>query len=184
MPGPPPTTTSTPNPAGSVPGISISGLTDGAAPLNLTWNLKDAGGNETLTESSLASTQSSATQNGSPTSTLGTYTIEADGTIAGSIATGTIALGQVAVATVVNTQGLQQIGSNLYQTTQGSGLASVGIAGTGGRGAIKGGYVEQSNVNEANEFSKLIVAQQAYEANAKAITTFNQVEQATIQIIQ
>ena len=173
------------SPTGSVTGITISGLTDGAAPLNLNWNLNDTNGNGTLTESSLASAQSSATQNGSTTASLTGYTVEADGTVAGTLSTGaTVALGQVAVATVVNTQGLQQIGNNLYQVTQGSGLASVGIAGTGGRGTIKGGSVEQSNVNEANEFSKLIVAQQAYQANAKAITTFNQVAQATIQIIQ
>jgi flagellar hook protein FlgE len=44
--------------------------------------------------------------------------------------------------------------------------------------------VEQSNVNIATEFAKLIIAQQAYSANAKTITTFNQVSQATIAIIQ
>jgi flagellar hook protein FlgE len=44
--------------------------------------------------------------------------------------------------------------------------------------------VEESNVNIATEFAKLIVAQQAYSANAKTVTTLNQVSQATIQMLQ
>ena len=87
------------------------------------------------------------------------------------------------MATVENDQGLQQIGSNLYQTTAGSGQAQVGIAGTGGRGTIIGGSVEVSNVDVASEFSKMIVSQQAYEANAKVVTTFDQVEQATLAML-
>ena len=177
--------TSTANPAGTVPGISIPSFTDGAGAQTLTWNLNDTSGSGTLTQTALASSQGTPVQNGSAPASLGQFTVEADGTIQGQLSTGaTVALGQVAVATVTNQQGLAQIGNNLFQTTSGSGLPSIGIAGTGGRGSITGGSVEQSNVNEANEFSKLIVAQQAYEANAKAITTFNQVEQATIQIIQ
>jgi flagellar hook protein FlgE len=49
---------------------------------------------------------------------------------------------------------------------------------------VIGGSVEESNVNIATEFAKLIVAQQAYSANAKTITTFNQVSQATIAMLQ
>jgi flagellar hook protein FlgE len=53
----------------------------------------------------------------------------------------------------------------------------------GGNGTITGGAVEQSNVNLSTEFSNMIVAQQNYEANAKALTTLDQVSQATIQMI-
>jgi flagellar hook protein FlgE len=49
---------------------------------------------------------------------------------------------------------------------------------------VVGGSVEESNVNIATEFAKLIVAQQAYSANAKSITTFNQISQATIAMLQ
>jgi flagellar hook protein FlgE len=93
-------------------------------------------------------------------------------------------VGQVAVASFANVQGLASIGNNNYQPTAASGSAVVGLAGTGGRGTIVGGSVEQSNVNIASEFAKLIVAQQAYSANAKSITTFNQVSQATLAMIQ
>ena len=60
----------------------------------------------------------------------------------------------------------------------------MGTAETGGRGTIIGGSIVQSNVDISKEFSKLIVAQQAYSANAKSITAFNQVSQATIAMIQ
>lgn len=162
----------------------VTGLQDGAATSNITWNLTDTSGNPTITQADLKSGTSSVTQNGSAAGTLSNYTVLADGTIEGTFSNGTAALGQVAVATVTNTQGLQQIGNNLFQATAGSGAAQIGIAGTGGRGTITGGSVEGSNVNIAGEFSKMIVAQQAYQANAKVVTTFNQVEQATLGMLQ
>jgi flagellar hook protein FlgE len=60
----------------------------------------------------------------------------------------------------------------------------IGVAGTGGRATVVGGAVEQSNVNIATEFAKLIVAQQAYSANAKSVTTMQQISQATIAMLQ
>lgn len=167
--------------------ITLSGFTpsDGAATMNLTWDLADASGNGLVTQSALASATSATTQNGTASATLTGYSISADGTVQGTFSSGaTQALGQVAVATVANDQGLQQIGNNLYQITNGSGAASIGIAGSGGRGTITGGSVEQSNVDVASEFSKMIVAQQAYEANAKSVTTFDQVVQAALAMLQ
>ncbi len=165
--------------------IAVPSFADGASAANITWNLADATGKSEITQSGLGSSTTSIVQNGNPAGALAGYTVETDGTIQATFTAGPPrALGQVAVATVVNTQGLQQIGDNLFLATAGSGQAEVGIAGTGGRGTIKGGYVESSNVNIASEFSKLIVAQQAYQANAKTVTTFDQIEQATIAILQ
>jgi flagellar hook protein FlgE len=113
------------------------------------------------------------------------YAVQPDGTIEGTFSGGnTLALGQVAVASFANVQGLVSAGSNNYQATAASGSAVIGVAGTGGRGTVVGGSVEESNVDIATEFAKLIVAQQAYSANAKSITTFNQVSQATIAMLQ
>jgi flagellar hook protein FlgE len=111
--------------------------------------------------------------------------VSSDGTIEGKFSSGsTLALGQVAVASFANTQGLVSIGNNAYQPSSASGSAVVGVAGTGGRGTITGGSVESSNVDIATEFAKLIVAQQSYSANAKTVTAFNQVSQATIAMLQ
>jgi flagellar hook protein FlgE len=59
----------------------------------------------------------------------------------------------------------------------------IGQAGLGGNGTITGGAVEESNVDLSTEFANMIVAQQGYEANAKVLTTLDQVAQATLQVI-
>jgi len=171
-------------PPAAVPPAAAPILSDGAAPLALTWNLETNGG-PTITQTATASTTSATSTNGFPSGTLQTYAVQTDGTIEGTFSSGqTLALGQVAVASFSNNQGLVAIGDNNYNATAASGAAVVGVAGTGGRGTVIGGSVEESNVNIATEFAKLIVAQQAYSANAKTITTFNQVSQATIAMLQ
>jgi flagellar hook protein FlgE len=108
----------------------------------------------------------------------------ADGTVEGQYSNNqTLALGQVAVASFANEQGLQQTGSNDFEATLASGAAVIGQAGNGGNGTIVGGSVENSNVDLSTEFANMIVAQQGYEANAKVLTTMDQVSQATIQLI-
>jgi flagellar hook protein FlgE len=174
-------------PATSIPiAITASGsFADGAAPMSLNWNLVDGSGNPTITQTATPSTTSATSQNGYASGTLSTYSVQPDGTIEGTFSSGTtLALGQVAVASFANAQGLASVGDNDYQPTSASGLAAVGVAGTGGRGTVVGGSVEQSNVDIATEFAKLIVAQQAYSANAKSITTFNQISQTTIAMLQ
>jgi flagellar hook protein FlgE len=157
---------------------------DGAAALPITWNLETAG-TPTITQTATASATSATSTNGFASGTLSTYAVQPNGTIDGTFSSGqTLALGQVAVASFSNNQGLVDSGNNNYQASAASGAAVVGLAGTGGRGTVIGGSVEQSNVNIATEFAKLIVAQQAYSANAKSITTFNQVSQTTIAMLQ
>ena len=160
-------------------------LADGAAAMTgLTWSLETAG-TPTITQTATASATSATSTNGFASGTLQTYSVQPDGTIDGTFSSGqTLALGQVAVASFANNQGLVAVGNNNYQAGAASGSAVVGVAGTGGRATVIGGSVEQSNVNIATEFAKLIVAQQAYSANAKSITTFNQVSQTTIAMLQ
>ena len=165
--------------------ISIPTLADGAkSPLALTGPFGTVT-NPTITQTATDSGTSATTTDGFASGTLSSYTIEPDGTINGSFSSGkTLALGQVAVASFANNQGLASVGNNNYQATAGSGAAVIGTAGTGGRGTITGDSVEQSNVNIATEFSKLITAQQAYGANAKSITTLQQLSQAALAMIQ
>lgn len=171
------------SPTGSV-AITIPAYSDGASGSSLTWNLKNADGSSSITQTSLASSFNSPTQNGQASGTLTSISVLSDGTIEGIYSNSqSSSIGQVAVATFANNQGLLRIGSNNYQATVGSGEAAVGVAGTGGRGVITGGSVESSNVDVAAEFSKMIVAQQAYQANAKTVTTFQQISQATISMV-
>ena len=92
-------------------------------------------------------------------------------------------IAQFAMA-IFNAQGsLAHSGGNLYQETIASGQPSIGTAGSGGRGQIVGGVLEQSNVDLASEFTDLIVAQRGFQANSRVITTINQTLQDLIQSI-
>jgi flagellar hook protein FlgE len=165
--------------------ISIPTLADGAkSPLTLAGPFGTVA-DPTITQTAMASATSATTTDGFAPGTLTTFTVQPDGTIDGTFTSGnTLALGQVAVASFANNQGLASVGNNDYLSTAASGAAVIGLAGTGGSGTIVGGSVEQSNVDIATEFAKLIVAQQAYSANAKSITTFNTLSQATLAMIQ
>jgi flagellar hook protein FlgE len=169
---------------GSVTGITISGLADGAAPMKLTWNLDSSSGGSTITQLDSASATSATSQNGYGVGTLTGFNVGPDGTIEGTFSNlQTQALGQVAIASFGNVQGLTQGNNGDYQATTSSGAAVIGRANAGGNGVIEGSSVEESNVDLSAEFSNMIVAQQGYEANAKALTTFDQIAQATIQLV-
>jgi flagellar hook protein FlgE len=92
-------------------------------------------------------------------------------------------VGQLALGNVTNLNGLNLQGDGNYATTLASGAASIGVSGTDGLGTIQGSALEQSNVNISAEFSDLIVAQRAFEANAKSVTTFDSVTQDTINMV-
>jgi flagellar hook protein FlgE len=172
------------SPTGTVTGIKITGLADGAANMDLTWDMNDASGNPSITQQDSASATTTTTQNGYGVGTLTSYSVLPDGIVQGQFSNNqTLALGQVAVASFANAQGLAQLGQSDYQATYASGAAVVGQAGAGGNGTITGGAVEGSNVDLSTEFANMIVAQQGYEANAKALTTLDQISQATIQMM-
>jgi flagellar hook protein FlgE len=170
----------------TIPSISIAGLADGAANITLTGLFGTAAA-PTITQNASTSTTTATSTDGLTSGTLSStdFTVDSDGTIEGKFSNGkTMALGQVAVASFANNQGLNSVGNNSYQPTNASGSAVIGVAGSGGRGTIKGGSTEASNVDIATELAKLIVAQQAYSANAKSVTTFSTISQATLQMIQ
>ena len=169
---------------GVISGIDITGLADGAAPMSLSWNLNNAAGSPTLTQQDEASATTATDINGYGAGTLSSYAILSNGIVEGTFSNNqTLALGQVAVGNFANPEGMTQTSGGNFLATTASGAAVLGVAGAGGNGTITGGSVEQSNVNLSGEFSNMIVAQQNYEANAKALTTLDQVSQATIQLI-
>lgn len=176
------------SPPANVTGITLPNgdtLADGATALNLTWQLYNSNGTGLLTQDAAANSTSNINANGATSGTLESYTIGSDGTITGSFSNGkTQALGQIALASFANEDGLQLDGSTDYSPTLASGAAAVGVAGTGGLGTISGSALEASNVDIATEFSNLIVAQRGFEADAKAVTTFDQIMQDTIALKQ
>ena len=172
-------------PAANVSGISFTGLADGASNLNFTWNLYDSNNNPTLTQVDTASAVSATNQNGYPSGQYQSFAVNSDGTVVASFSNGQQqAVGQVALASVVNQQGMKLLGNGEYATTLASGTAVTNVPGTAGAGTIQGGSLEQSNVNISTEFSNLIIAQRAFEANSKAVTTFDNVAQDTIDMVR
>lgn len=172
------------SPSGNISGIQFAGLSDGASPLSMTWDLSGSDGSGSITQVAAASSTTNATQNGYAAGTYQSFSIGSDGTVTASFSNGnTVNVGQLALGTVANLQGLQSNANGEYSTTLASGAASIGVSGTGGLGTMEGGALEASNVNISQEFSDLIIAQRAFEANAKSVTTFDTVTGDTIQMV-
>jgi flagellar hook protein FlgE len=167
------------------PAVPASALADGAAALTINWNLLSSAGTPNISQVDATSAISGTTnQNGYTTGEYEGFAVGSDGTVSVTYSNGQQQnVAQIALANVANLQGLTMLGSGNYQTTQASGAATVGISGTAGLGTMEGGALEASNVNISTEFSDLIVAQRAFEANAKAVTTFDTVEQDTINMV-
>ena len=167
------------------PNITFPGLTDGASDLNFNWTLNDSSGNPTISQLASASTNTANSQDGFTSGVYQNFTADANGVITAHFTNSrTSTIGQIAVATVANTAGLTASGSNNFTATAASGAASIGVAGAGGRGTLDDGALEQSNVNISTEFSNLIVAQRAFEANSKTVTTFDTVSQDVLSMIR
>jgi len=117
-------------------------------------------------------------QDGSKPGTLTAYTISGNGTVLGTFSNGeTRSIAQIALATFSNPGGLEKAGGSSYRASGNSGQPVLGAAGDPGFGQITGGYLEMSNVDLSQEFTNLIVAQRGFQANARIITTSDEVLQ-------
>ena len=105
-----------------------------------------------------------------------------DGVISAVFSNGNLRpIAQFALASFNSQDGLVRLGGNNFGETASSGQASIGTAGSGGRGTVVGNTLEQSNVDLAGEFTDLIVAQRSFQANSKVIQTISQTLQDLIQ---
>ncbi|MFC6644289.1 flagellar hook protein FlgE [Granulicella cerasi] len=173
------------SPTNGVAGIAFTGMTDGASDLSFDWKMTDSAGNSLVSQSATTSAVSATTQDGYTSGSYTGFTIDAQGTVAATFSNGqTKAIASVAVAMVSDEQALTRSGNNCYQSTLASGQAVIGLASSGGRGAIEDEALESSNVDISTEFSDLIVAQRAFEANSKTVTTLDTVMQDTIGLIR
>jgi flagellar hook protein FlgE len=93
-------------------------------------------------------------------------------------------VGQLALAHFTNPSGLLRAGGNQYKIGLNSGEAQIGTANTGGRGAISSGYLEASNVDMAQEFTNMILAQRSFQASTRVITTSDQILQELVNLKQ
>jgi flagellar hook protein FlgE len=122
-------------------------------------------------------------QDGNAEGTLESFAINEVGEIVGAFTNGTSdILGKVGMATFNNPQGLMETGNSMYVQSSNSGLAQIGVAGVGGRGTLIPGALEMSNVDLAEEFTNMIVAQRGFQATSRIITTSDQILQELVNI--
>ena len=143
-------------------------LDNGAAPLNLTMDVSkfsQYGNDFSVTRNS---------QDGYQAGSFLGVTISPEGAIVASYSNGeSMIQGYVALANFTNVGGLNTAGNTSWTETPQSGNALIGLPGNGTLGGIKNSALENSNVNLSDELVDMIVAQSAYQANTKTISTFN-----------
>ena len=122
-------------------------------------------------------------QNGYPSGTLQSVTVDSRGVILGVYSNGqTREMAQVAMANFNNPAGLISAGGNLYTLSNNSGNPQIGTAGTGGRGTIAPGSLEMSNVDLSEEFVDMITTQRGFQANSRIITTSDEMLQELVNL--
>jgi flagellar hook protein FlgE len=120
---------------------------------------------------------------GSGAGVLSSYTVSNTGQIVGVFSNGLKeTLGQLALANFNNVNGLEKIGDSMFRSTVNSGLAQVGPAGSQGLGLITSGALEMSNVDLAQEFTNLVIAQRGFQANSRVITTSDEILQELVNL--
>jgi flagellar hook protein FlgE len=148
----------------------------------ITFDLGAAGTPGRITQYSGSSTVGIKEQDGYTAGTLQSYNISQDGVIMGSYSNGrSKELGQVALAVFTNPSGLERVGGAWHESAN-SGLAQIGTGGSGGRGVLSAGTLEMSNVDLAEEFTRLIIAQRGFQGNARVITTSDEVLQEVVNL--
>jgi len=160
--------------------------TAGGGTQKITLNLGDIGATNGVTQFSATSfTLRGLSQDGVPPGSFTSISTNTAGDIYANYDNGqTRLIAQVPVATFGDADALQSQNGSSYTVTNASGNASLQDAATNGAGSLVTSSVESSNVDIASEFSHLIVAQQAYSANAKVVTTADQLMQTTISMMR
>jgi flagellar hook protein FlgE len=165
-------------PGGTDPTITISGLTTGASPMSINWDVFDATGatNGDLTQYANASSTTFQTQNGYTSGVLRSVAVDENGIVTGSYSNGQLTpLFQVVLSDFPNYFGLSKLGNNLYAESRSSGQAMPGTPQSGRLGSISPSAIEMSNVDLAQEFVKMITTQRAFQANSRVITASDEI---------
>jgi flagellar hook protein FlgE len=167
------------NPDGSLAGFTYPGgganltLTPvGAAPFQVAIDAGAVGSISGLAGFANPSNAVVNSQDGYQAGDLINLSLDSRGVITGYFSNGvTRSLFQVALASFNNPSGLQRAGDNIYEESPNSGIAVIGFAGGTSRSTMTPGALEGSNVDIAQEFTNMIIAQRGFQANARVITT-------------
>lgn len=164
---------------------TTTGLTSGANDLVMDWSLYSPDGTSLITQFAQTSAASSTSQDGVLAAQLTGIKLGDNGTLMANFSSGKqIAIAQIALAAIGNPDSLVSAGNNNFTVGTETLTPTVGLPNTGNRGTILGGSLESSNVDLAREFTNLIIYQRGYQANAKVITSQDQIDQVLLNIKQ
>ena len=146
-------------------------------------NFGAPGSAATLSQYGGGSTAAAISQDGSTTGYLRSFAISDDGVVSGVFSNGrSQPMARVAMGSFNNPSGLVKSGGSMYRATGSSGQALVGTPGTAGRGSMSAGTLEMSNVDLAQEFTNLIIAQRGFQANSRIITASDELLQDLVNL--
>ncbi|MFO7151722.1 MAG: flagellar hook protein FlgE [Bacillota bacterium] len=136
-----------------------------------------------LTQFARETTVDLSYQDGYPAGTLLGISVDSNGVITGIFDNGmNMELAQIALAIFDNPSGLTKAGGNAYTVSNNSGEPKIGTAGTGGRGTVSPGSLEMSNVDLAEEFTRMIVTQRGFQANSRIISVTDEMLQELVNL--
>lgn len=186
------------------PGVAIAGLSQAltfdaagelTAPASGSFNVTLASGQVVAVDLGVAGAANRITQfanvnsigaqsqNGSAAGSLQSFTVSQDGLVVGAYSNGrSKAIAQMSLANFSNPEGLEKVGGSNFRASVNSGLPQLGVAGLGGRGLLSSGTVEMSNVDLAQEFTNLIVAQRGFQANSRVVSASDDVLQEIVNL--
>ncbi len=166
----------------STPTVTSNAPADGANTMSITLDpgIADINGLTTFAGSNTAVIKG---QNGYAAGQLENFSIDRSGIITGQFTNGvTVTLAQVALADFNNPGGLLRVGDNMYSQSGNSGDAIVSVANGGSQSTLTSGALELSNVDLAQEFTNMIITQRGFQANAKTITTSDEMLQELVNL--
>lgn len=165
--------------------VEINNLSGFNTPQTIEIGLGTVGAFDGLTQFGGFTSAAATEQDGSAAGNLIDVAVQSDGIVNGLFDNGrTIGLAQLAVASFTNPSGLDRVASNYFSDNTNSGTAVIGIAGSGGRGTIQSGVLENSNVDVTVEFTRLITAQRGFQVNARSFSTANSVLDETVNLVR
>ncbi|MEZ4492081.1 MAG: flagellar hook protein FlgE [Dehalococcoidia bacterium] len=161
-------------------GLSLASLGTGATdPLAFTVDMTK------FTQFAGQSQTNLASQTGFPAGALVSFSVGSSGEVSGIYSNGANRIiGQLALAGFVNPGGMQRVGQNLWIPSSNSGEALTGTPNSNGRGVVNTGTLENSNVDLAQQFTNMIIAQRGFQSSSRVITASDTMLQDLVNIIR
>lgn len=166
------------------PSANITVQFAGGSSQTINLSFGDAGSFDGITQFGSNTSLVASSQDGFGAGTLASVAVGSDGSIEGFYTNGeSLELGAIGVTTFTNPRGLEELGNNYWGESSNSGQRLTSVGAVNGAGEVIGGALEQSNVDSAAEFVRLIQAQRGFQANARIISVQDQLLEEVVNVV-